>query len=50
MCAWTAVKAFVEHEIRETFKYKGIAIFHPHIPVNDLVKFIPLVGEAKRKK
>lgn len=48
MCAWRAVQAYVEHEIRETFLYKGVAIFHPHIPVDSLVKLIPIVGEAKR--
>lgn len=29
---------FVEHEVREGFTYKSQAIFHPHIPLTDLIE------------
>lgn len=31
-----AVLAFSEHEVRETFKWKGRAVFHPHYNVDEL--------------
>jgi len=36
-CLLAVLKA-VEHEARERFKYRGVAIFHTHIPVDRLVE------------
>jgi hypothetical protein len=33
---YKAGKAALEHEFSETFKYKDIAIFHPHRSVDDM--------------
>lgn len=35
--ALVAIKAAVEHEALENFKYKGVTIFDPHISVDDLL-------------
>lgn len=35
---WKAVLAFMEHELREKFHYKGKKIFDPHISVNALLE------------
>jgi len=37
--------AALEHEFDETFKYQGIAIYNPHLNVNDLVATIE-AGDA----
>lgn len=42
--AYKAVMAAVEHEVDETFTYKGVKIFHPHFNLDDLVEF----GKRKR--
>lgn len=36
--AWAAVQMYVEHEMREAFKYKGYAIFGPHLNIDRLVE------------
>jgi hypothetical protein len=36
--AFMAYLAWMEHEVRESFKYKGEAIFSPHYDVDALVK------------
>ena len=33
-----AVLTSLEHEARESFKYKGVAIFQPHTPIDELVE------------
>ena len=35
--AWLAYKQAVSHEADEQFKYKGVAIYGPHIDVEELV-------------
>lgn len=40
MTALKAVLAAEEHEARERFKYRGEAIFSPHVDVDDLYRFI----------
>lgn len=40
--AFKAVLTAVEHEVRETFRYKGRAIFGPHFDVDALVSFSTL--------
>lgn len=35
--ALAAVLAWYEHEAREAFKYRGLAIFNPHIALDELV-------------
>lgn len=37
-----AVLTAVEHEAREQFLYKGVAIFQPHVPVEELLKIAAL--------
>ena len=37
--AFLAVLTFLEHEVREQFKFKGQAIFNPHFNVEKLVEF-----------
>lgn len=34
--AWKAVQAAVEHEAAETFKYRGIPVYNPHIDIEAL--------------
>jgi hypothetical protein len=43
--AFKLILGYEEHELREGFKYKGKAIFGPHIPVETLLK-----ATRKRKK
>lgn len=38
--ALAAVLAFEEHEAREAFRYRGLAIFSPHWNVDRLAEFI----------
>lgn len=38
MTAFKAVMTAVEHETRETFRYKGVSIFDPHYNVDALVE------------
>ena len=38
--------AFVEHEVRENFKYNNKRIFHPHIP---LLKLCERAEQAERR-
>ncbi len=35
--AFLAALAFVEHELREGFRYEGAAVFGPHIPIRALI-------------
>lgn len=35
---WAAYEAWVIHEARESFKYKGVAIFGPHFDADALVE------------
>lgn len=35
--AWLAFQVALEHEMRETFLYKGQAVFDPHYDINKLV-------------
>lgn len=44
-CLLATIKA-VEHEVRERFKYRGHAIFHTHLPVDDLVA----IAERKSRR
>lgn len=46
--AWTAVQAFVQHEIRETFSYKGVNVFGPHLNYDKLAEFVKTNEEVKR--
>ena len=39
--AFMAALAYEEHELRESFTYKGVAIFGPHLDVEDLAKRAP---------
>ena len=36
---WQAVQAFVLHELRESFFYRGAALFQPHVDVDALAAF-----------
>lgn len=42
--AYKAVLAAMEHEVQETFSYKGVNLFHPHFNLDALVEF------AKKRK
>lgn len=46
--AFKAILTFVEHELRELFLYRNVAIYNAHVPVDKLVLLIPIAGEAKR--
>ena len=35
-----ALDAAIEHEVAEMFKYRGQAIFHPHLDVDKLANFV----------
>jgi hypothetical protein len=37
MTAWVCVKMVVEHELLESFEYKGLKVFHPHKSLDELV-------------
>lgn len=37
--AWLAYQVWLEHEARESFTYRGVAIFAPHFDVDALVDF-----------
>ena len=37
MTAWVAVKMIVEHELLESFEYKGKKIFNPHKSLEELI-------------
>lgn len=45
--ALKAVLTALEHEAREDFRYKGIAIYNPHIDVQALVMVAPLADERR---
>jgi hypothetical protein len=48
----TALKAILtaeEHEVRERFKYKGVAIFGPHLDPNSLVTIRHMVKREEKK-
>lgn len=36
--AWKAVEAAVLHEAQEEFKYRGVAIFNPHLDPDDQIR------------
>lgn len=38
--AFKAVMTAMEHEVRESFRYKGAAIFNPHMDPDALVDFV----------
>lgn len=38
--AFKAVMTAMEHEIRENFRYRGVAIFNPHVDPDALVDFV----------
>jgi hypothetical protein len=38
--AFKAVMTAMEHEIRENFRYRGVAIFNPHLDPDALVEFV----------
>lgn len=38
--AFKAVMTAMEHEIRESFRYKGVAIYNPHLDPDALVDFV----------
>lgn len=42
--AFFAVKTAMEHEVRETFKYKGQAVYGPHIDIDLKVKMLEQLG------
>lgn len=44
--AFLAIKLCEEHECRETFRYKGVALFGPHIDLRVLVE----AGKAVRER
>lgn len=48
--ALLALITWAEHEVRESFEYRGEAIFAPHFDVDDLVTLIAAerLGEARR--
>lgn len=46
--AFMAVLAFVEHEIRERFRYRGRAVFGPHFDVEQLVTLCDAKAEDRR--
>jgi hypothetical protein len=46
--AWQAVQAFVLHELREQFFYKGQSIFHPHVDVDALAEHTARTAPAYR--
>lgn len=37
--AFLAIRQFQEHELREGFRYRGKAIFNPHIDVDAILQF-----------
>lgn len=37
MTAWVCVKMIVEHELLESFEYKGLKVFNPHKSLDQLV-------------
>lgn len=39
MTAFKAVMTAMEHEVRESFRYRGVAIFNPHLDPDALVAF-----------
>lgn len=38
--AFKAVLTAIEHEVRENFRYRGVAIFNPHLDPDKLVDFV----------
>jgi len=38
--AFKAVMTAMEHEVRELFRYRGVAIFNPHMDPDALVDFV----------
>lgn len=38
LTALKAVLTFLEHEVRESFLYKNLALFHPHPNLDDLLE------------
>lgn len=46
--AWKAVQAAVEHEAAENFKFRGIAIYDPHVDVARLADLISNGGTETR--
>jgi hypothetical protein len=48
--ALMAALAAAEHEVRETFKYLGKAIYGPHLDVNKLVSLCKLPGAIKGRE
>lgn len=38
--AFKAVMTAMEHEVRESFRYKDVAIFNPHLDPDALVDFV----------
>ena len=43
--AFLAIKTAEEHEMRETFRYRGRAIFGPHLPVAYLLNAVEIHAE-----
>jgi hypothetical protein len=46
--ALKAVLTSMEHRTREHFKYKGVALFGPHLDVEELRQFVLTTAEDKR--
>jgi hypothetical protein len=38
--AFKAVMTAMEHEVRESFKYRDVAIYNPHLDPDSLVDFV----------
>lgn len=38
--AFKAVMTAMEHEVRESFRYRGVSIFNPHLDPDALVDFV----------
>lgn len=45
--AFAAVMAATEHEVREGFKWHGLAVFGPHIPLDALARAAEEIADAR---